>query len=164
VLERTASVAEFLGRRATGLSPAQVQEVAHTVVVEADRAGFTPGLIVALIHVESSGRSFVRSHAGAVGLMQLLPATGRSVARRIGVPWDGTRTLYDPVANVRLGVAYLQELVKRFDGDLEAALAAYNWGPTRIADWRRRGRTIPTGYARRVLRYYQHRAFGLGLA
>ena len=72
--------------------------------------------------------------------MQLLPGTGEDVAGRAGVDWQRPgSTLFDPVANVRLGVTYLDELIHRF-GDVEVALAAYNWGPTRISQMMTRGR------------------------
>ena len=82
--------------------------------------------------------------------MQLRPATAEAVAARAGVPWHGRRTLFDPVANVRLGVTYLEELVRRF-GSVSTALAAYNWGPTRISKRLRHGQSVPVAYAQRVL-------------
>jgi soluble lytic murein transglycosylase-like protein len=70
--------------------------------------------------------------------------------------------LFDPEINVRLGVDYLAELYHRF-GDIELALAAYNWGPTYISALMQSGREIPDDYARRVLRYYQRAARDVGL-
>ena len=159
---RAASVRDFLATRHTGLTGPQLSAVARAIVSEADRAGITPGLVASVIHVESSGRNFARSRVGALGLMQLLPETAEHVAARAQVPWHGTETLFDPVANVRLGVTYLAELIDRF-GDMELALAAYNWGPTRIAGFIAEGARVPTGYAHRVMRYYERDAFELGL-
>jgi soluble lytic murein transglycosylase len=147
-----AAVAEFLGRRHTGLIPEEIAEVAEVIVSESRGAGLSPALVVALIHVESSGYSFAVSHAGALGLMQLRPATAE--AQRIGVSWEGPATLFDPVANVRLGVSYLARLLERY-GNVGTALAAYNWGPTRVGARLRRGEEIPSGYAQRVLASYQ---------
>lgn len=81
--------------------------------------GLSEALILAVIAVESAGRRDARSHAGAQGLMQLIPAT----ARRFGVanPYDGTQ-------NIRGGSAYLDWLLRRFDGDVVLALAGYNAG------------------------------------
>jgi soluble lytic murein transglycosylase-like protein len=159
---RVRSVASFLDGRASGLSRAQIERVSRAVVEEADRTGFTPGLIAALIHVESSGRNFAVSRAGALGLMQLLPDTARAVAERQGLEWQGPQMLFDPVLNVRLGVDYLAELYLRF-GDLELALAAYNQGPTSIAELRNSRGDIPDDYARRVLRYYRGAARQVGV-
>ena len=80
----------------------------------------------------------VRSHAGAVGLMQLMPRTGREVARQLNIRFEGLTTLTDPVANIRLGTSYLGRMLERFDGNRAFATAAYNAGPQRIDDWRER--------------------------
>ena len=77
----------------------------------------------------------VRSHAGAIGLMQLMPATGRDVAKKINLPYSGLPTLVDPVSNIHLGTTYLSEMVKRYDGNPVPATAAYNAGPRRVDAW-----------------------------
>lgn len=79
----------------------------------------SPALVLAVIGIESAGKSDAVSHAGAVGLMQLIPAT----AERFGVK-DST----DPVQNIKGGVAYLDWLLNEFDNDPVLALAAYNAG------------------------------------
>jgi len=77
----------------------------------------------------------VRSNAGAIGLMQLMPATGRQLAREIRLPYSGLTTLTDPQANIRLGTAYLAQMAERFGGDRVLATAAYNAGPNRVDLW-----------------------------
>jgi hypothetical protein len=79
----------------------------------------SPALVLAVIGIESAGKSDAVSHAGAVGLMQLIPAT----AERFGVK-DST----DPVQNIKGGVAYLDWLLNEFDNDPVMVLAAYNAG------------------------------------
>jgi soluble lytic murein transglycosylase-like protein len=83
----------------------------------------SPALALAVIAVESSGRDGAVSHAGAQGLMQLMPAT----AERFGVPDP-----FEPTQNIRGGVAYLDFLMQRFDGDPVLALAGYNAGENAI--------------------------------
>ena len=144
----------FFAHRHTGLLPSEIAQLARAVVVESRRAGFSPALVMAVIEVESSGYNFAVSSVGALGLMQLRPATAEAIAARVGVRWLGPGTLFDPVANVRLGVSYLQELVRRF-GSVSTALAAYNWGPTRIAERLRRGESIPVVYPQRVMVAYR---------
>ena len=78
----------------------------------------------------------VRSHAGAIGLMQLMPATGRKVAREIRLPYAGLDTLVDPHDNIRLGTSYLGSMAARYDGNRILATAAYNAGPHRVDRWR----------------------------
>ncbi len=77
----------------------------------------------------------IASGAGAVGLMQLMPATGREVAGEIDLPYQGLSTLIDPEANLRLGTRYLHNMLQRFDANLVVATAAYNAGPGRVSRW-----------------------------
>ncbi|MEL7536053.1 MAG: transglycosylase SLT domain-containing protein [Pseudomonadota bacterium] len=77
----------------------------------------------------------VRSSAGAVGVMQLLPSTARSTARAIGFKFRGITTLTDATSNIRLGTRYLAGLAQRFEGHEALATAAYNAGPHRVDRW-----------------------------
>ena len=77
----------------------------------------------------------VRSRAGAVGLMQLMPSTGRTVARQIKLPYSGLDTLTDPHNNIRLGTSYLGDMAERYSGNRVLATAAYNAGPHRVDRW-----------------------------
>ncbi|MGI9237934.1 MAG: transglycosylase SLT domain-containing protein [Woeseiaceae bacterium] len=77
----------------------------------------------------------VRSRAGAVGLMQLMPATGREVAREIRLPYSGLHTLTQPESNIRLGTSYLGQMAQRYGGNAVLATAAYNAGPHRVDRW-----------------------------
>ncbi len=152
--EEILRIESFFSERRSGLRPPEIERVAEAIVVASRRAGFRPGLVLAVIEVESSGRNSAVSEAGALGLMQLRPATAEAVAAKIGERWYGPATLFDPVANVRLGVGYLEEMVQRF-GSLPTALAAYNRGPTRITERLQRGETIPVVYAHRVMTGYR---------
>jgi soluble lytic murein transglycosylase len=77
----------------------------------------------------------VRSRAGAIGLMQLMPATGRQVAQQIKLAYSGLDTLTDPNHNIRLGTTYLGSMAARYDGNHVLATAAYNAGPHRVDRW-----------------------------
>ena len=77
----------------------------------------------------------VRSSAGAVGLMQLMPGTGRMVAKQISLRYAGLNTLTDPESNIRLGTSYLGQMAERFGGHRVLATAAYNAGPQRVDEW-----------------------------
>jgi soluble lytic murein transglycosylase-like protein len=156
VRAEAAEIARFLRERETGLLPAEVAHLSRVIVVEAHRAGLPPAFVLAVIEVESGGRNFAVSSVGARGLMQLLPSTGEFVAAQVGVSWRGPNTLFDPAANVRLGVSYLAGMIERY-ANVRAALAAYNWGPGQIAGRVRRGEAIPRGYPDRVLAAYAGR-------
>jgi len=147
-------VSGYLRQLNPELSPAENARIATAVVKYSDKYALDSSLVLAVIHQESSGRPWVRSAKGAVGLMQVMPATAEGVARRIGLRWVGPPTLFDPVSNVQLGIVYLRELIDRY-GSVSTALAAYNWGPTRIAERLRRGEPVPVLYAQRVLAVYE---------
>jgi hypothetical protein len=116
-----------------------------------------PALIHAVVRAESAYRADAVSPKGAVGLMQLMPAT----AKRYGVT-DRT----DPEQNLRGGTEYLRDLLEMFDKDLQLALAAYNAGENAVI---RYGRKIPPyketqGYVRKVIRFYNAMKSGDQLA
>lgn len=92
-------------------------------------------LLLALIRQESSFNPEAVSPAGARGLMQLMPPTAAEVAARLGEPYALERLTADPAYNLRLGRAYLEEMLGRYRGSLPLALAAYNAGPGRVDAW-----------------------------
>jgi soluble lytic murein transglycosylase-like protein len=149
----TVRAARSLSALHTSLVGDEIAELAVRVAVESRRTGLPVDLLLAVIQVESSGNAFALSEVGAMGLMQLMPATAEAIAEESGVHWMGTQSLFDPATNLRLGACYLRKLVDRY-GDVSTALAAYNWGPTRIASRIRRGEAIPVLYAERVLSRY----------
>jgi soluble lytic murein transglycosylase len=96
-----------------------------------------PGLLLALARQESEMNSRVVSRAGARGVLQLMPATARMMAHRLGVTYEHARLTGDDAYNLRLGGAYLAGLLADFDGACALALAAYNAGPGRVRQWLR---------------------------
>ena len=92
-------------------------------------------LALAVTRQESSFNAAAVSPSGALGLMQLLPGTARDVAGRVGVPFIQEKLTRDPAYNVQLGSQYMSEMLQRFGGSYEIALAAYNAGPNRVARW-----------------------------
>jgi soluble lytic murein transglycosylase len=93
-----------------------------------------PYVVAALIRQESTFNPKVRSPAGARGLMQIMPYTGRILARQHSRRYR-TQDLYNPEINIRYGTHYLKEVLDRFDGRLDYALASYNAGPHRVRAW-----------------------------
>ena len=152
------AVGTYLASRNTGLIREEVDLLARTVVDEARRRGLDLALVMAVMHVESRFYNFAISPAGAIGLMQILPSTGEELARREGIPWRGEQTLLDPNTNVRLGITYLRQLSDRYDGDLSAALAAYNWGPGHVDRRLEEGVELPSHYPSLVWQAKSQRA------
>jgi soluble lytic murein transglycosylase len=94
-------------------------------------------LILATIRQESAFETQAVSRAGARGMMQLMPATAKSVAKSLGLPHTDSRLLNDPGYNIQIGRTYLGRLIDEFDGSYVLALAAYNAGPGRARAWMR---------------------------
>jgi soluble lytic murein transglycosylase len=108
-------------------------------VLAASRAiGLDAALVYGLIRQESRFILDARSHVGASGLMQLMPATARWTARKVGLEWK-PELITDREVNLRLGTAYLKLVLDDFGGSLAMAAAAYNAGPSRPRRWREGG-------------------------
>jgi soluble lytic murein transglycosylase len=92
-------------------------------------------LVLGVIRQESAFAVTAVSSAGARGLMQLMPATAKHVAKKEGLKFEEKKLTRDPSYNIRLGSAYLQELIDRFRGSYILAIAGYNAGPSRSLEW-----------------------------
>lgn len=112
---------------------------AYAQLVEgaAHRHGIDPNLLFAVMRVESIYNRRIVSTAGAVGLMQIMPRTGRLIADQLGMRNFDTTDLLDPETNVELSAWYLASLLQRFDQRLPLAIAAYNGGPHNVRLWLR---------------------------
>ena len=144
----------ILNERAVELDPLQVEGVARAVVKAEQEHGLPALLVLALIEQESHFRPKARGPGGSLGLMQLMPSSARAIAEEHGIPWQGTRTLHDPVKNVHIGVLYLAHMRELF-GDLHLAMAAYNIGPAAVQQRLDRGRSCKGPYVRGVLERFQ---------
>lgn len=121
------------------------QEISRAIHFYAKRYRLDPGLLRAVINVESGFKQDAVSRRGAVGLMQLTPATAKALH---------VADIHDPVQNIRGGAKHLRRLLNRYDDNLPLALAAYNAGVSRI-----KGRKVPRiretrAYVKKVLRHY----------
>ncbi len=107
------------------------------VVPAAQEEGLHPLLLYSVMRQESLFDGIASSSAGARGLMQIMPATGQEVASEMGYPENYTESdLYRPIVSIRLGTHYLARQASFFNGDLYAALAAYNGGPGNAYQWK----------------------------
>jgi hypothetical protein len=129
----------------TGLAPtwnAAIQRWAPQIIAVARAHGIDPDLVAAVMQSESNGRDYVVSHAGAVGLMGVMP-------QGPGLEWrPSPEELANPNVNLRWGVAILSEIIRQSGGDIYAALAAYNGG------WHQAHYNMPRVYAAHVLDDY----------
>jgi soluble lytic murein transglycosylase len=94
-----------------------------------------PHMVAGLVRQESEFNPKVISHKNAYGLTQLIPSTGRELARKAGIRGFSASMLFQPATNLRLGTAYLRSLLNQWDGKWEQTLASYNAGKSRVLNW-----------------------------
>lgn len=126
--------AVYIARQAIKASTVLVSAGYPTVQVPTGLS-LPPEIVFGLIRQESGFDQFAISPAGARGLMQLMPATARNVAKKQRLTYKKARLLSDTSYNVQLGTAYLDGLLENVDGSLVMALAGYNAGPSRARRW-----------------------------
>ncbi|MBI5235421.1 MAG: transglycosylase SLT domain-containing protein [Deltaproteobacteria bacterium] len=112
--------------------PPQVVEMIKDAPAE---LGVDAYLVAAVAREESEFNRVAISGAGALGMMQIMPATGRLIAKGKGIKGFDEAWLFDPMTSVRFGSWYLARLLERFDNKLHLAIAAYNAGPTAVEKW-----------------------------
>ena len=107
----------------------------ETLAPQAKRLALDLSWIYGLIRQESVFRPNAVSQVGALGLMQLMPKTGKTVGAKLGLTLDNPHQLLDPETNLTVGSAYMSTLLRRFSGNEALATAAYNAGEERVDDW-----------------------------
>jgi soluble lytic murein transglycosylase len=100
--------------------------------------GLNPYRVLSIMRQESAFNPRARSHAGASGLMQLMPKTARQVSRTLQLPRFRQAMLFRPASNIALGTHYIAAQIERYNGNRVLALAAYNAGPHRAHRWRKK--------------------------
>lgn len=109
------------------------------LVASSQKNGLDPYLVASLIRQESEFNAGAVSHANAYGLMQLLPSVGKSEAKKNGIKHFNATELLNPTVNLELGTANLRQVLDRFGGQIEYALAAYNAGDVPVRQWMESG-------------------------
>lgn len=107
----------------------------ESIFANARRYEIDPALIYGVIRQESAFMEDAVSSVGALGLMQLMPATGKQTARALNIRYQGNQGLLQSDQNIQLGSAYLNKLMTRYNGSPVLAAAAYNAGPHRVSRW-----------------------------
>ena len=109
---------------------------AADITQAANAAGLEPALVFGLIRQETRFMPQLKSSVGAAGLMQVMPATGRWMAKKIGMDWRNPEMISDPLVNLRFGTSYLKLVLDDLGGSQAMAAAAYTAGPGRPRRWR----------------------------
>jgi soluble lytic murein transglycosylase len=133
------------------------------IVPTAEQYKFHPLFLLSLVRQESAFEGFVRSSAGARGLMQIIPATGQEIAAELNWPPEySDEDLYRPLVSITLGSEYLAHWRDHLDGDLYAALAAYNGGPGNATEWQKLANGDPDVFLE-VVRFEETRNYIRGV-
>jgi len=158
-LKGVAKIYSILKSNRPDMEESEAWKISSTILKESSRYSFDPILILAVIDVESKFQHAAVSPAGARGLMQIMPSTGKALVREIGLASASlsrgfrVELLDDPLLNIKLGIHYLHAL-KTYFQNLTVALIAYNLGPTELQNRLDNEIGYSEDYAIGVLRTY----------
>ena len=153
-LQNYQKVMKVLNSVKTNLNEEEKTDVARIIARKSIEYGFSVEFVLAVIQTESSFNKYAKSRAGAIGLMQLMPITGKALAKDFGIVIKDKKHLYNPQLNVTLGMYYLKKLSDRFK-DMNLVLAAYNMGETALRKCKNKKNLPAFRYARVVLRRHK---------
>lgn len=122
------NILETISKRLPKKFKSQAKLISDAIFKEAKVHSMDPYFVMAVISGESSFNPLAVGPVGEIGMMQIRPSTGKWMAEKIKFKWKGDKTLRDPVANIKLGTAYLAWLRVEFDNHGQLYLAAYNMG------------------------------------
>lgn len=152
-LQQRLRILEAVEAMQSNLTPDEEVHLTHQVLRYSEEHEVDPLLILAVIRSESRFSTRAISPMGAMGLMQVMPATARFITEQRGWSWPGESRLFDPSFNIRLATSYLSDLLHKF-GSVEEALIAYNCGEGTMQQLRASGLPLPRSYARGVMSTY----------
>ncbi|MCK4401698.1 lytic transglycosylase domain-containing protein [bacterium] len=113
------------------------------VYKSAQKYNMDPALIMAVIEIESKFDAKAVSKAGAIGLMQIMPKTAKSISHELNIKKYNKDSLYNPEINIMIGTYYLKKLLQEFNNDIDLSLGAYNAGMGNIKKWQKQKKEIP---------------------
>ncbi|CAH0992327.1 Soluble lytic murein transglycosylase [Sinobacterium norvegicum] len=129
------------------------------ILKNAKQQKINPSWAFSIARQESLFNTAAQSSAGAVGLMQLMPATAKQVARKNKIPYKNAKDLTNPDTNIALGTHYLAQLKDRFDDNIVYATAAYNAGPYRVSKWLKQRPNLPNDVWTETVPYRETRNY-----
>lgn len=128
--------------------------ISKAIITEAKKHELDPLFLISIIFTESSFNPEARGSSGEIGLMQLMPNTGKEVAQKFKIPWSGVKTLKNPINNIRVGAAYLNQLRDFFNKKPHRYITAYNSGPGKIRKIENL-KDLPKFYSTKILKHYE---------
>ncbi|MFN3696426.1 MAG: lytic transglycosylase domain-containing protein [Pseudobdellovibrio sp.] len=132
-----------------------IENITKAILEESNKYEIDPVFIVSIIKTESSFNPNAKGTSGEIGLMQLMPKTGEYIAQKIKMKhFAGSKTLRDPIKNIKIGVAYINYLREKFDNTAYKYVPAYNMGPGKLT--KSIGQSIrPKIYPAKVIKFYE---------
>ena len=132
---------------------AHARSISRTVITESAKYNLDPVFVLAIIKTESKFNPLTVGSYGEIGLMQIKPDTAEWIAKKFNLHWNGKKTLQNPEANIKIGLAYMNYLRTQFDGKPIRYVSAYNMGPRNVR--RLLARNVkPAEYNERVMKNY----------
>jgi len=153
-LEEKLQILQVIEDFQIGFDDEEKLELANVISDECDRYDYDPMFLMALIMTESSFKRGQVSSKGARGLMQIRPFVGQSLADKIGADWEGSKSLFHPDLNIRLGSLHLFEMILKFK-DVHKAIISYNFGETALRSRMRLNKPLPKYYVNKVMDNYR---------
>lgn len=141
------------------ISQDDIDVLAEEIYGAGKRYDIDPLLILSVITVESGFNRQAVSYMGARGLMQLLPATARSIAQELKMDYTHHNELSDISKNITLGTYYLYKLSERYNRNMSLYLTAYNYGPENVDRMLREQGAVPLGYSSKIIKTYNKLSF-----
>jgi len=136
-----------------GFDEEEKEQLANVIFSECKKYDYDPLFLMSLIITESSFKRGQISSVGAEGLMQIRPFVGKSLAHKLGVEFEESRTLFHPELNVQMGSLHLFEMILKFK-DVRKAIISYNMGETAVRDRVRLNKPLPKSYFNKVMENY----------
>jgi len=135
-LEGKSALNEILQKKVqTSLAPrwkTHARAITETVISESSKYNMDPVFVLAVIKTESKFNPLAKGSFGEIGLMQIKPNTAEWIAKKFKIAWNGKKTLENPSANIKIGLAYMNYLRTKFNRKALKYVSAYNMGPTNV--------------------------------
>ncbi len=129
-------------------------KIAQMLINQAQKYDFDPAFILAIIQTESNFNPSAVGTVGEIGLMQIRPETAEWISKKENIKWKGNKSLFDPVQNVKIGIAYIAFLRDHFEGRADKYLSAYNVGPNKLKKLVGND-SLPRKYSTKVMKHYE---------
>jgi soluble lytic murein transglycosylase len=109
-----------------------IPQLTNELISESKKRDMDPIFVLAIVQTESHFNTYAKGTSGEIGLMQILPQTGEWIAKKYDIPWTGPNSLYDPITNIKIGIAYFALLRSQFESRAHHYVPAYNMGPKNL--------------------------------